>query len=90
VHNRQTAANLLQVPDLGDSIAESDTLLEAGRVETSAFGDLLQDKVDLIPATKGSGKCALFRIFVDFPGRAKIVAMQAHWKRTRFGVPRGN
>lgn len=66
MHNHQTAANLLQVLNLGDSIAESDTLLEAARVETSAFGDLLQDKVDLIPGTKGSGKSALFRIFVDF------------------------
>ena len=36
------------------------------RVETSAFTDLYQDKVDLIPGTKGSGKSALFRIFVDF------------------------
>src|SRR5260221_13709607 len=66
MHKHQTAANLLQVLNLGDSIAESDPLLEAARVETSAFGDLLQDKVDLIPGTKGSGKSALFRIFVDF------------------------
>jgi hypothetical protein len=41
-------------------------LLEAARVETSAFGDLVSDRVDLIPGTKGSGKSALFRIFVDF------------------------
>jgi hypothetical protein len=66
MHKHQIAANLLQVLNLGDSIAESDTLLEAARVETSAFSDLLQDKVDLIPGTKGSGKSALFRIFVDF------------------------
>jgi hypothetical protein len=65
-HNNQIAAELLQVLDLGQSIAEQDTLLETARVETSAFSDLLQDKVDLIPGTKGSGKSALFRIFVDF------------------------
>jgi hypothetical protein len=43
-----------------------DTLLEAARVETSVFDDLLADRVDLIPGTKGSGKTALYRIFVDF------------------------
>jgi hypothetical protein len=68
-HKHKTAASLLQQLDLGSSIAEQDTLLESARVETSAFSDLLQDKVDLIPGTKGSGKSALFRIFVDFlPG----------------------
>ena len=66
MHNHATAANLLQVLDLGSSIAELDNLLETARVETSAFSDLLSDKVDLIPGTKGSGKSALFRIFVDF------------------------
>jgi hypothetical protein len=74
MHNHQTAAILLQVLNLRDSIAESDTLLEAEGVETSAFGDLLQDKVDLIPAMQGPGKSALFRIFVGFLGGAKIVA----------------
>lgn len=52
--------------DLGSSVAESDTVLEAARIETSAFTDLLADRVDLIPGTKGSGKSALFRMFVDF------------------------
>jgi hypothetical protein len=65
-HSHRAAAKLLQVLDLGSSIAEQDTLLETARVETSAFTDLLHDKVDLIPGTKGSGKSALFRIFVDF------------------------
>ena len=66
MHKHSIAANLLQVLDLGSSIAELDNLLETARVETSAFSDLLTDKVDLIPGTKGSGKSALFRIFVDF------------------------
>jgi len=55
--------------DLGSSVAELDQLLEVSRVETSAFSDLLSDKVDLVPGTKGSGKSALFRMFTDFlPG----------------------
>jgi len=64
--------------NLGSSIAEHDSLLWDARVETSAFLDLLQDKVDLIPGTKGSGKSALYRLFVDYLGpslleRRKVV-----------------
>ncbi|MCJ7532103.1 MAG: hypothetical protein MUO64_13885 [Anaerolineales bacterium] len=66
LHKHKFVAELLQTLDLGSSIAEQDTLLETARVETSAFSDLWHDKVDLIPGTKGSGKSALFRIFVDF------------------------
>ncbi len=63
------AAYLLAGLDLGSAVAEFDTLLETARVETSVFDDLLADRVDLIPGTKGSGKTALYRIFVDFlPG----------------------
>jgi hypothetical protein len=65
-HQNKTLSVLLQDLDLGYSIAEEDTLLEAARIETSAFTDLVNDRVDLIPGTKGSGKSALFRIFVDF------------------------
>ena len=60
------ASRLLNMVDIGSSVAESDTLLESARVETSVFDDLLGDRVDLIPGTKGSGKTALYRIFVDF------------------------
>src|SRR6516165_2004650 len=60
------AADLLAGLDLGSTVAESDYLLETVRVETSVFEDLLADRVDLIPGTKGSGKTALYRIFVDF------------------------
>ena len=60
------AAHLLASLDLGSAVAELDTLLEAARVQTSVFDDLLADRVDLIPGTKGSGKTALYRIFVDF------------------------
>jgi hypothetical protein len=65
-HQNKTLSALLQGLDLGSSVAELDTLLEAARIETSAFTDLLNDRVDLVPGTKGSGKSALFRIFVDF------------------------
>ena len=65
-HQNKDLSTLLRGVDLGYSIAEEDTLLEAARIETSAFTDLLNDRVDLIPGTKGSGKSALFRIFVDF------------------------
>ena len=57
---------LLEQLDLGISVAESDPLLEVARIETSAFSDLFHDRVDLVPGTKGSGKTALFRIFVEF------------------------
>jgi hypothetical protein len=65
-HNNKQVANMLARLDLGSSVAENDNLLENARVETSAFSDLAQDRVDLIPGTKGSGKSALFRIFVEF------------------------
>src|SRR5215472_15539235 len=64
--SNEDAAQLLAGLDLGSTVAESDNLLEAARVETSVFDDLLADRVDLIPGTKGSGKTALYRIFVDF------------------------
>ena len=53
----------------GDSVAETDDLLEAAKIETSTFDELIRDNVDLIPGTKGSGKSALFRIVTEFlPG----------------------
>src|SRR5437660_8788313 len=75
MYKASEAAAFLEGLDLGQSIAELDTLLETARVETSAFTDLYQDKVDLIPGTKGSGKSALFRMFVDF--------LPAHLLRSR-------
>jgi len=66
IYNNKALPRILQELDLGSSVAESDTLLETARIETSAFSDLLMDRVDLVPGTKGSGKSALFRIFVDF------------------------
>lgn len=65
-YKKSTVAGILRGLDLGSSVAEQDDLLEAARVETSVFTDLLLDRVDLVPGTKGSGKSALYRIFVDF------------------------
>lgn len=63
---KEEAAVLLDTLELGSGVAETDDLLESARVETSVFRDLLADNVDLVPGTKGSGKTALYRIFVDF------------------------
>jgi len=66
LHNKDQLAKILRELDLGSSVAELDDLLETARVETSVFTDLARDRIDLIPGTKGSGKSALYRIFVDF------------------------
>lgn len=66
--NKGAIARILASMDLGSSVAEFDNLLESARVETSVFTDFLNDRVDLVPGTKGSGKSALYRMFVDFLG----------------------
>lgn len=65
-YNNDDLKKLLGNIDFGESIAETDTLLQLARVETSVLADLLSDRVDLVPGTKGSGKSALFRIFTEF------------------------
>ncbi|MBC2735304.1 MAG: hypothetical protein HF981_13175 [Desulfobacteraceae bacterium] len=65
-HNNKDLENILHNIKLGSSVAEFDDILNVARVDTSAFSDIFNDNVDLIPGTKGSGKTALFRIFVDF------------------------
>jgi len=65
-HTNRDVVKLLRAIDLGSSVAEQDGLLENARIDTSAFTDLIDDKVDLIPGSKGSGKTALYRIIVDF------------------------
>src|SRR5438477_431782 len=62
-YRNEQIVDALKYLDLGSGIAEHDTLLDVARVETSAFSDLLNDRVDLVPGTKGSGKSALYRIF---------------------------
>lgn len=65
-YRNEDLKKLLGNIDFGESIAETDTLLQLARVETSVLADLLSDRVDLVPGTKGSGKSALFRIFTEF------------------------
>ncbi len=65
-YKNKEVEDLLMQSNLGSSVAESDNLLEVARIENSAFADLVNDRIDLVPGTKGSGKSALFRIFVDF------------------------
>jgi len=65
-HANKILQSLLQNLNLGSSVAEFDDQLQIARVDTSAFSDIYYDRVDLVPGTKGSGKTALFRIFVDF------------------------
>lgn len=65
-YNNKDLITILQNVDLGADVAEQDRLLESTKIETSVFSDLLLDRVDLIPGTKGSGKSALYRIFVEF------------------------
>ncbi len=65
-YSNEEMGHLLASLDLGSSVAEHDNLLQRSRVETSTFTDLLADRVDLVPGTKGSGKTSLFRIFVEF------------------------
>ncbi len=66
VHDKRNLAAILRNVDLGSGVAETDQLLEAARVDTSVANDLFNDRVDLIPGTKGSGKSALYRIVVEF------------------------
>lgn len=53
----------LQELDLGNGVAEHDNLLWTCMVETQHFSDLIQDRIDLVLGSKGSGKSSLFRIF---------------------------
>ncbi len=71
-YQKGAVAAVLRQLDLGASVAEEDDLLEFARVETSVFTDLLNDRVDLVPGSKGSGKSALYRIFVDFLAPAML------------------
>jgi hypothetical protein len=68
-------AQLLEALEIGAPIAEDDNLLFDARVETSAFGDVLNDRVDIVRGTKGSGKTALFRIFTVF--------LRSHMRQTQ-------
>jgi len=51
--------------NVGNSIAESDYLLESARVETPVFFGVLEDKYDIVLGRKGAGKTAIFKL-IDF------------------------
>jgi hypothetical protein len=53
---------LLQLLDLGNSVAEHDAALERYFVETATFESMIQDGADVIAGDKGTGKTALFKI----------------------------
>ena len=53
----------LQHINLGNGVAEHDSLLFTCMIETQHFTDLLRDHIDLVLGSKGSGKSSLFRVF---------------------------
>ena len=57
VYNR-----ILNDLDVGNSVAESDAVLESARVETPIFDGVLNDRYDIILGRKGAGKTAMFKI----------------------------
>jgi hypothetical protein len=54
--------SLLRILDMGKSVAEFDEALEDYFVETDAFRQLIQDKIDIVAGDKGTGKTAIYRI----------------------------
>jgi len=54
--------DILNDLDIGNSIAEYDSILEAARVETPTFDGVLADRYDFIIGRKGAGKTAIFKI----------------------------
>lgn len=55
----------LQQIDLGNGVAEHDSLLFRCMIKTQHFGDLIQDRIDLVLGTKGAGKSSLFRTIAE-------------------------
>ena len=55
-------SDILNLLDLGNSVAEFDESLEKYFVETETFRALVEDKSDIIAGDKGTGKTAIFRI----------------------------
>lgn len=61
----KTYQDLIAALDFGGMTAEADELLSKARVDTPAFSELLEDRVDLVIGCKGSGKTAIFRLCLD-------------------------
>jgi len=54
--------DILNDLNIGNSIAEQDSILEAARVETPTFDGVITDRYDFIIGRKGAGKTAIFKI----------------------------
>jgi len=54
--------DILNDLNVGNSVAEQDSILEAARVETPTFDGVLNDRYDFIIGRKGAGKTAIFKI----------------------------
>lgn len=60
-----SARELLKCVDFGEDVAENERRLGQYFVNTAAFEDVVDDRVDLITGPKGSGKTAIFRLLSD-------------------------
>jgi hypothetical protein len=73
--------DLLQLLDLGNSVAEHDALLERYFVETATFEAIIGDKADVVAGDKGTGKTALFKIlekrYASVPELNKVEVLPA-------------
>jgi len=59
------AVSLLKALDIGNSVAEFDTDLQAYFLETQIYSDFTKGKYDIIAGDKGTGKTAIYRIVRD-------------------------
>lgn len=64
--DKEIMIKIINSIDLGNPVAEHDTVLYNARIETSAYTDLFGDRIDLVPGTKGSGKTALYRLISEY------------------------
>ena len=60
--NKVTYKGILNDLNVGNSVAELDSILESARVETPIFDGVLTDRYDIILGRKGAGKTAMFKI----------------------------
>ena len=59
------AQSLLKQLDVGNSVAEFDTQLQAYFLETQIYSDFINGSYDIIAGDKGTGKTAIYRIVRD-------------------------
>jgi len=70
---------ILESLNVGNSVAELDSILEVTRVETPVFDGVLADRYDIILGRKGAGKTAMFKMLNIFSPillhRSKIIIL---------------